>query len=1365
MNHTTIFRNYLFLLFCLFSTIKVNAKTIPDTLTQVVFFGDINYGGAAVGFTSGNYTIADMTAAGIADNTISSFTIPAGYQVTFYEDDNFSGASFTATASSTWIGSAWNDRVSSVVISRVTVTSGTANWIWSSTAGPNNTWMAFRKKVTLSAKPGTAITKIAAENKYWLYVNNTLVVKDGGLDIRPDLINTYYDEVDLAPYLQAGENTIAVLVWYKGGNNGYTQRAVGNGGLLFDAQLSGSTPSAITSDDTWKLLVHPSFNATTQLILNGQDYKWIAFPVSYNAAAEPSGWTTAAYNDAAWTTATKKGAPPAAPWNALVPRTIPFWKEFDQTNYQNSSSIPTFVTRDSTITGTVGINIQLRPYLHVNAPAGVHIKIVVNRHYWQEYITKAGDQEFECLPWQNSSDHTVQYQFTSVTGPVQILGLKYRETSYNVNVVGAFTSSDAAMNTLWTKSKNTSRVCMRDQFYDCPDRERGQWWGDVSEQILYSLYLYDTSVAKLPRKAFRELMYTQKTNGSLYTTAPGTSFHLPDQNLAAVAMLWKYYMYTGDRALLQELYPQIKKYIAFCAASCNSDGMIVLQSGAWNWIDWGSNLGSMDVGNANTIFNALYINVLETAINTADLLGQTADKTYYQALQSKVKNNFNKYFWNPTARAYVFHNQNGAQSTTIDDRSNAWALLAGVADESQQQAILGVLKNQYNAGPYQEMYVEQAMFQLDGKEAVNRMKSRYTGMINSWSSTLWEDFTESTNNTGYSSNDHAWSAGPLYLMSAYLLGIRPTQAAFAEFTFMPQPGGLTVFAGQIPTVKGNIIASFTNNNTSFVQTLTSPAGSTAIVGIPKDVFNTLTSEVQVGSTTIWRNGTSVATVTGVTFYKEDAKYIQFKVAPGAWTFTALPRSTSNPVITYSDCGFSGNPVSLGVGDYTLAQMKALGIKDDDISSVAVAEGYKVILYADDNFTGTSATYTADNTCIVTSPLQDKTTSIQVRPNGVTNLSGTYFLKNRASGLMMDVNGASTADGASIIHSGYNGNDNQKFVFTHLGNGNYKILALHSGKSLDVNGASLDNGTNVIQYPYHDPAQPHQNFIVVATGDGYFKLIAEHSAKVLEVNGVSGGGQVHQWSNTNQANGQWNFTPASIVPGTGDGLTGNYFNGMNFETAVFSRKDATISFNWGGGSPDPTISADQFSVRWTGQIQPKYSENYTFYLNTDNGRRLWINGQLVVDKWLDDAGIEYSGSITLTAGQKYDIRLDYFENNGDANAKLEWSSASQIREVIPKNQLYSTAAAAVAAKIAAAVPAVSKTFLTVTPNPFNNNITVKTSSGEKLFVRIYSISGVEVIAPAVINNGQQIDLSKLPAGVYVVNVMVGHEVFSKKIIKY
>jgi len=149
---------------------------------------------------------------------------------------------------------------------------------------------------------------------------------------------------------------------------------------------------------------------------------------------------------------------------------------------------------------------------------------------------------------------------------------------------------------------------------------------------------------------------------------------------------------------------------------------------------------------------------------------------------------------------------------------------------------------------------------------------------------------------------------------------------------------------------------------------------------------------------------------------------------------------------------------------------------------------------------------------------------------------------------------------------------------------------------------------------------------------------------------------------------WSFTTVATA-GTGTGLTGDYYDNMDFTAFVLTRTDATVNFDWGSGSPDPTIGADTFSVSWSGQVQPLYSETYTFYTTSDDGVRLWVNGQLIIDNWTDHASTENSGTIALTAGTKYNIDMDYYENGGGAVAKLEWSSTSQARQIVPQTQLY------------------------------------------------------------------------------------------------
>ena len=149
--------------------------------------------------------------------------------------------------------------------------------------------------------------------------------------------------------------------------------------------------------------------------------------------------------------------------------------------------------------------------------------------------------------------------------------------------------------------------------------------------------------------------------------------------------------------------------------------------------------------------------------------------------------------------------------------------------------------------------------------------------------------------------------------------------------------------------------------------------------------------------------------------------------------------------------------------------------------------------------------------------------------------------------------------------------------------------------------------------------------------------------------------------------------ASAAPqqlGSGTGLTGSYFNKPDLTGLVFTRTDATINFNWGNASPDPAIGADKFSLRWTGYILPFYSETYTFKTFSDDGDRVWINGQLIIDDWkIQRGGKTTSGSIALTAGQLYPITVEFYENTGGAEMSLYWSSPSQGGQIIPQSQLF------------------------------------------------------------------------------------------------
>ena len=153
---------------------------------------------------------------------------------------------------------------------------------------------------------------------------------------------------------------------------------------------------------------------------------------------------------------------------------------------------------------------------------------------------------------------------------------------------------------------------------------------------------------------------------------------------------------------------------------------------------------------------------------------------------------------------------------------------------------------------------------------------------------------------------------------------------------------------------------------------------------------------------------------------------------------------------------------------------------------------------------------------------------------------------------------------------------------------------------------------------------------------------------------------------------------TLVPPSVPGLTGEYFKDKNLQNLAFTRTDSTVEFDWKEGSPDrDKVEDNDFSIRWSGYVQPKYSERYTFTTTSDDddGVRLWVNGESLIDELIRkspataEGSITFEGSITLEAGKAYPIKLEYLENSGNANVKLEWESASQERQIIPESQLF------------------------------------------------------------------------------------------------
>ena len=136
----------------------------------------------------------------------------------------------------------------------------------------------------------------------------------------------------------------------------------------------------------------------------------------------------------------------------------------------------------------------------------------------------------------------------------------------------------------------------------------------------------------------------------------------------------------------------------------------------------------------------------------------------------------------------------------------------------------------------------------------------------------------------------------------------------------------------------------------------------------------------------------------------------------------------------------------------------------------------------------------------------------------------------------------------------------------------------------------------------------------------------------------------------------------------NGVLGEYFAGSDFTGERTARVDANIAFNWFARAPAPGMEADGFSVRYTGEIQPEFSEDYRFTAETSDRVRLWLGDTLVIDSW-DDPEDPVSGIITLNADERIPLTLEFAENLDDARVILSWQSASQPLEVVPSERLF------------------------------------------------------------------------------------------------
>ncbi|MFS4482739.1 alpha-L-rhamnosidase C-terminal domain-containing protein [Hyunsoonleella sp. 2307UL5-6] len=756
-----------------------------------------------------------------------------------------------------------------------------AQWIWQQEDGPSNTWLSFRKTITVDEIPEIVEAHIAVDSKFWLWINGEMVIFEGGLSRGPSQAgawdrkkkitptNSWYETLNIQSYLKKGENTIAILVWYWGRETHKgTHIDSGKGGLLFSAQIG---QQRLVSNGSWKAKQHSGYDNT----IEPASKSLVQYSVKFDAQKAMNDWSENAwysskFDDENWPEATEKGNAGVAPWYNLEPNIVPHLINHGLEDYKNHDDLQfPFISDGKTIKCKLPFNKQITPYLEVEAKVGDTIFITTDNRLNKitaTYITKSGTQKFESFSWMNGNE--ILY---TIPKGVKVKALKYRWMSVG-EMSGKFEVDDPFYNRLWWMGNNTLFVCARDNFMDCPDRERALWIGDVADQTGYLFYAMDDAGRQLLKKAILQTTAFSE-NDVLGALGPLRVRELVAQSLQFIAQcIWPYYLNTGDLETLQHAYPYAYKYLKLFPTQENGlpEYRIKKSPDAWDWADW----GVKNTIDKEPIQAAFYYLALKEAKKMAEVLGKTEDIAWYTRRMETMKPAFEKAYW-----------KNGFYSSNAedlkDDRANAIAIVSGIADpEFYNQIVENVLIPNRFSSPHFEWVVEEAMCIANRhKASLERMKDQYQSQVDKKSmSTLYEMFPRG------GSYNHAWN-GSNKILSKYIAGVAPTKAAWSEYEIMPKLLHIKQLKKTIPTVKGDIDIHIKVSDDTFQMALTSPKQTTAIVGIPKSDKDI--KEVWVNEKCIWKKGKNKKKLNGLVYSSEDSKYLKFNIESGSWLISAI----------------------------------------------------------------------------------------------------------------------------------------------------------------------------------------------------------------------------------------------------------------------------------------------------------------------------------------------------------------------------------------------------------------------------------------------------------------------------------------------
>ena len=697
----------------------------------------------------------------------------------------------------------------------------------------------FRKNVDLAVKPATFIVHISADNRYKLFVNGTMVSLG---PTRGDFYFWNYETVDLAPYLVAGKNIVAALVWNEAQYRPEAQISFRTGFIL-----QGNSPAEdiLNTNRSWKGIPDPGHQPIPGFFFAASKGEM----VDMNQAVKGD-WTAADFDDSAWPRAAKvsdgrlKGMAWGTDWS-LVPsplppremtyQRIPKLREATGMNIPSAfpqEKTPLTIPANTTVTLLLDQTYETNAYVTLNFSGGKdagislgyaeslfekrgkdYIKGNRNDVDGKEFIGRIdslisdGDQGQAYTTLNFRTFRYIRLLIHTKSDPLVIDDIYGTFTGYPFKRTSVFNTADTEINQMLDIGWRTARLNAWETYTDCPYYEQLQYIGDTRIQAMISYY--NASDDRLARNALNEIDDSRLPEGvtrSCYPTK-GTQV-ISTFSLWYICMLHDYWMYRGDDHFVKNKLVGVRSILDFFSKYQQRDGSIK-DMPYWAFVDWAGNLGGGVKGSDGSaaIYDLQLLWAYQWATEMEAKIGLHDYAVMYAQKAAQLKATIRRKYWDPAKKLYADTKDKDGYS----QHANSLAILTGLVSDADMPAVAKELLNDKSltqCSVYFKYYLNQALVKAGlGNDYMNWLGIYRENMA--MGLTTWAEYSD-VNTTR--SDCHAWGASPNIEFFRTVLGIDSYAPGFAKIKIEPHLGKLTDVSGEIPHPDGKVSVSYALKN-------------------------------------------------------------------------------------------------------------------------------------------------------------------------------------------------------------------------------------------------------------------------------------------------------------------------------------------------------------------------------------------------------------------------------------------------------------------------------------------------------------------------------------------------------------------------